>query len=133
MTRAGERDRGQATVEFAIVLPVIALLLLLVIQVALVVREHLLVIHSAREAVRAAAVASSDREAAARFGATHAGPLDADRLAVEVHTVEVDSRVAVEVTYTSRTDLPVVGLVLPDVTLSSSATMRIESVSAPPR
>ena len=40
MTRTGRRDRGQTTVEFAVVLPVVVLLLLVVVQVALVVRDH---------------------------------------------------------------------------------------------
>ena len=131
MTRTGRRDRGQTSVEFAVVLPVVVLLLLVVVQVALVVRDHLLVVHSAREAVRAAAVATSDRQQAAEFGATRAGPLDASMLTVQTRISDSDSRVEVEVRYTSRTDLPVVGALLPDVTLTSSAVMRLESTGRP--
>ena len=49
-------QRGQATVEFAFVLPLIVLAALAVIQVGLVVRDQLGVVHAAREAARAASV-----------------------------------------------------------------------------
>ncbi|MGH9185287.1 MAG: TadE family protein, partial [Acidimicrobiales bacterium] len=47
------RARGQATVELALVLPFVALVLLAVAQTALVVRAQVLVTHAAREAARA--------------------------------------------------------------------------------
>ena len=49
-------ERGQATVEFAFVLPLLVLALLAVVQVGLVVRDQLGVVHAAREAARAASV-----------------------------------------------------------------------------
>ena len=51
---AGNDDAGQAAVEVALVLPFLALVLLLVVQTALVVRDQVLVVHAAREAARAA-------------------------------------------------------------------------------
>ena len=56
MTRRCQREGGQATVEVALLLPLLALLLLAVVQVGLVVRDQVLVTHAAREAARAAAV-----------------------------------------------------------------------------
>ena len=52
----GTGDEGQAAVELALVLPLVALLLLALVQVGLVVRDQILVIHAAREAAREAAV-----------------------------------------------------------------------------
>ena len=49
-------ERGQATVEFALLLPVLVLALLAVLQVAFVVRDQVAVVHAAREAARAASV-----------------------------------------------------------------------------
>jgi Flp pilus assembly protein TadG len=43
-------------VELALVLPLVLLLLLGVVQVGLVVRDQILVVHAAREAAREAAV-----------------------------------------------------------------------------
>ena len=56
---------GQSTVEFALVLPLVVLLVLFVVQGGLIVRDQLLVSHAAREAARAAAVTDEDRGGAA--------------------------------------------------------------------
>ncbi len=124
----GSRDaseRGQATVELALVLPLVALLLLALVQAAVVARDQLLVAHAAREAVRAAAV--DDDVDAARRAAEQAGPLAAERLDVEVSgRAGVGSRVRVVVRYTVPTHLPLVGRAVDDVVLTASATMRVE-------
>ena len=129
MTGTGREDRGQATVELALVLPLVALLLLLVVQAGLVVRDRVLVTHAAREAARAAAVAEGDRGAAARKAATRAGALDPDRLGVVTAPADGRERVSVTVTYRSSTDVPLVGLLVPDVDLTAEATMRVEDPS----
>jgi hypothetical protein len=127
-----ERDRGQSTVELAIALPVVVVLVLVVVQSALVVRDHLLVVHAAREAVRAASVASVDRHVAALGGAQRAGPLDADRLRLSEEVLPGGDRLRVHVEYPSPTDLPLIGALLPDVVLSTDAVMRIEAVERSP-
>ena len=48
-------DRGSAVVEFALVVPLVLLLLLGVVEVALVARGQLMVISAAREGARQAA------------------------------------------------------------------------------
>ena len=47
--------RGQATVEIAMLLPVLVTTLLLVVQVGLLARDRVLTVHAARTAARAAA------------------------------------------------------------------------------
>ena len=119
------RERGQATVEAALVLPVVVLLLLAVVQVGLLVRADVLVTHAAREAARAAAV-DSDPQAAAHAAAL-ATTLDAHRMQVHVEGRRgPGSRVRVDVTYRAPTDVPLVGGLIGDVTLHASATMRVE-------
>ena len=106
-------------------LPLVALLGLLVLQVALVVRDQVLVVHAAREAAREAAV-SGDADAARR-GAVAASSLDVDRLEARASgRAGAGSRVSVEVRYVSSTDVPLVGPLVADVTLRGSATMRVE-------
>jgi Flp pilus assembly pilin Flp len=112
-------ERGQAAVELALALPLVALLLLAVVQVGLVVRDQVLVTHAAREAARAAAVGSPARDAALAGSG-----LRADRLVVEVRRGEL---VRVTVRYRSPTDLPLVGPLLPDLDLWAKAAMRTES------
>ena len=122
---SGRGERGQATVEAALVLPLITLLLLGVVQIGLLVRSEVLVTHAAREAVRAAAV-DADPEAAQR-AATSSSSLDGDRMKVLVQGREgPGSRVRVTVTYSVPTDIPLVGDLLGDVTLQGTATMRVE-------
>jgi Flp pilus assembly protein TadG len=58
-------EPGQATVEFALVLPLLVLAMLALVQVALLVRDHLAVVQAAREAVREASVDPDPARAAA--------------------------------------------------------------------
>lgn len=123
--RRAHGERGQATVEAALVLPLVTFFLLGVVQIGVVVRAQVLVTHVAREAVRAAAV-DADPEAARR-AATSSSSLDADRMKVLVQGREgPGSRVRVTVTYSVPTDVPLVGNLLGDVSLQATATMRVE-------
>ena len=119
------REEGQATVELALLLPLVCLLALAVVQVGIVVVARVRLEHGAREAVRALAVAPS--VAAARDAALRGGGLDAEALHLEVpgrggpgSTVEVRLR------YRLATDVPLVGPLLDDVTLQTAAVMRVE-------
>jgi hypothetical protein len=115
------RERGQATVEFAFVLPIVILAALAVIQVALVVRDQLGVVHAAREAVRAASV---DDDASAAVRAAHRTLPGAD---VEIGArPRVGGEIRVTVRYHSITNLPLVGALFPDPDLHASSTMRVE-------
>lgn len=70
--RASCDQRGQASVELALVLPAVVLLLLLALQVGLVVRDRLVVLHAVRTAARAVIVdptPSAARDAVSRSGA----------------------------------------------------------------
>lgn len=123
MTREGRE--GQATVELALALPVIALLMLLVAQLGLVVRDQLLVVHAAREAARRAAVDPADPNG--RSAALRAGPLDADRLQVRITRPPAEGgEVRVRLSYRSPTAAPIIGPLLPDILLRGGASMRRE-------
>jgi hypothetical protein len=119
--RARPGHAGQSTVEFALVLPLFLALLVLVFQVALVARDEVLVTHAARAAVREASVSADEARvvAAARRSLTGAQVRVVRRGAVG-EPVEVD------VSYVSVTDLPLVGALLPDLTLHAHAVMRVE-------
>ncbi len=116
------QDRGQATVELALLLPFFALLLMAVIQVGLVVHTRVMVTHSAREGARAAAVGATDNEV--RQAVAVAGDLPVHRLRVEV--IRANGAATVSVFYVDPTDVPLVGAMLSDVELAARATMRLE-------
>ena len=115
------RERGQATVEFALVLPLIVFGLLAILQVGLVARDQVAVVHAAREAARAASVDGNPGRA-----------VGAARRVLSRAEVHVGSRpavgqpITVEVTYHDRTDVPLVGALFPDVDLHARAVMRVE-------
>ncbi len=116
-------DAAQATVELAVVLPVVVLLMLLVVQVGQVVYHRVLVVHVAREVVRAASVsplAPTATDVARRHG------LDAGRITVEVGVPDGSGFVRAAVAYDVSTEVAVVGALLPDVTVGAEATMSVE-------
>jgi Flp pilus assembly protein TadG len=126
--RTSRSDDGQGTVELALVLPLVAVLLVAVVQVGLVVRDHVLVAHAAREAARAAVVAeaATDRFGAAERGARASGAFHPDETFVSTQLLDGGRRLRATVRHTTRTELPLIGGLVPDVPLEASATMRIE-------
>lgn len=118
--------RGQATVEFVLVLPLVLVVCLAVVQVAVVARRDVLVAHVAREAARAAAVEPDDTAAlgAARAAAVRASPLDSRRLSVTL--TRLGELVEVTVRYDDPTDVAVVGRLVGSVRLQERVTMRRE-------
>jgi hypothetical protein len=118
-------DAGQATVELALALPAIALVALVVVQVALVGRDLVLVVHAAREAARQAAVEAGT--AGPTEAAVESTGLARDRIEVDLHGRRgPGSRVTATVRYRAPTDVPLAGALVPDVALTASAAMRVE-------
>lgn len=125
MRGAGHEDGGQAAVELALVLPLVFILVLAVVQVGLVVRDQVLVVHAAREAARRAAVDPGRR--AALEAARRAADLDPRRLSVETSgRGGPGTVVSVRVRYRSPTEVPLAGALVGDVTLEGRASMRVE-------
>ncbi len=119
-------EQGQATVELALLLPFVAVLLLAIIQVSLLAHRQVLVIHATREAARAAAVVDDDSRArlAASIGFARGADLDPGR--VEIHTELLASTVRVTATHRARSEVPIIRWFLGDVELQATATMARE-------
>ncbi len=116
----GDRDRGQATVELAMSLPILAVVLLAVAQIAVAVRNELAVELAAREGARAAAVAA-DSSAAARDAAT-----GATRLPIDVETHRGAELVTVTVSYVDPTDVAIIGRFIGPIEHRAVVTMALE-------
>jgi Flp pilus assembly protein TadG len=112
---------GQAAVELALVLPVIAVFALLVLQVGIVIRDQIALVHACGAAARAASISPSPdaaaKEVIERFNAVA-------RASIEVTTG--GGYVTVAANTISRTDLPIIGLFVPDVDLRAEATYEIQ-------
>jgi len=120
-------ERGSAVIEFALLLPILLLILLAVVQVGVLASDQLVITQAARAGARAASVEAGDDAArAAALGA--AAGLDPARITVTISRSGTEGDpVAVTVTY----EAPVAGLISgwllpPEVTLRSSSTMRQE-------
>lgn len=117
--------RGQSTVELALCLPALAILMGLVVEVALVASDQARLWHAAREGARVAVVdpdESAVRDAVERSGleGIHLSIDPESGYRVQGHPLEV------ELTYQTNGHVPIVGELFDDMELHSTATMRIE-------
>ena len=116
----GRSSVGQASVEFALVLPVIAVMGIGLVVIGLAVRNELAVELAAREGARAAAVSAAPA-AAATAAATRAV-----QLPIEVSTVDDGETVTVTVRYVDPVDVALVGTLIGPVTHTATVTMAVE-------
>jgi Flp pilus assembly protein TadG len=118
--------RGSASVEFALVLPLLLVVGLALVQVGLLAKDQLLVQEAARAGARQAAVSSDD--GGVRDVVVAAGGLDGSALQVTVDRDPApDGPVTVTVTYRAQIVVPFVRWLFPStVPVSGRATMRQE-------
>jgi Flp pilus assembly protein TadG len=123
-------DRGQTAVEFALVAPILIVLLLAVLQLGIAFNHYLTLTDAARAGARRAAVdrlagnGPADGAAAVRRAATD---LDAAKLGVTVTSTDwtrPGSDVTVTATYPF--EVSILGMVVRSGNLSSTQTERLE-------
>ena len=117
--RGDSGQQGQATVELALVLPLLFLLILLVVQAGLLCRDQLLATHAARQAARVAAIDGDD--AAAVDAARGATGLVPGRM--EVAVAHAGDLVTVTVRYDSPVVVPLLRAMRSGMALESTVTM----------
>jgi len=116
-------ERGQASVELALLLPVVAVLLLLVVQVAVLARDRVLLVHATRAAARAVIV--DPDESTALEAVRQLGP-PASRAHVELRGDRTRGGV-LTVTLTARpTAVPIVGRLVAPRALSERLVVVVE-------
>ena len=114
---------GQATVELALVLPLLVAFVMLIAQFAMIASHQLALWQVTRDAARSAALS--------------ADPTDAVRAVVEKNTIagiqvaidnvsQSDAQIRVRLNYRERTTLPLLGIFLPDLTLHAEVVMATE-------
>ena len=119
-SRTWRGQTGQATVEFALALPIVLIVILGMTQVGVAIRNELAVELAAREGARAASVSASPQSAAA---AAAAAAVD---LPIAVSTSVTATSVTVTVTYVDPTDVPIIGRFIGPSTHQATATMALE-------
>jgi len=122
-------EQGQAMTEFALVLPVLALILFAVIQFGIVFNNYITLTDATRAGARKAAVSRDDPNrdadvmAAVRSSATD---LDGSKLSVSPPSSTWDSGTDVTVTASYPYSISLLGLVVKSGRLSSTTTERVE-------
>lgn len=118
--RRAESERGQATIEFVLVLPVIAVVAVGLLQVGVSVANQLAVELAAREGARAASV-SADVAGAATRAAARTTSLD-----VTVEASASGEVVAVRVAFVDDVTIPFIGRFIGPIHHSATAFMALE-------
>jgi Flp pilus assembly protein TadG len=119
--------RGSAAVEFALVLPILFVVLLGLVQVGVLAKDELLVQQAARIGARQAAI-SPDGNTVRAAAVAASGGLDESRLTVDVSGGSAQGEpVSVAVTYDAPIAVPFLEwLFPPSVSLDAGATDRRE-------
>lgn len=125
MNSGRDGEAGQSTVELALCLPVLAIVLGFVVEVGLIASDQIRLWHAAREAARVAVV-DSDRDAT--LDAAQRGGLSGMEMSIDPTPA---SRVqgqplTVRIRYSPSGRVPLVGAIADGITLEAAATMRIE-------
>jgi Flp pilus assembly protein TadG len=127
MRRRPSGNKGQATVEMALVLPVLIWLLLGLVDVARMANASVLIQQASREAVRLGITGATD-SAVAQRAMTIANTLDATRLTINISpagTKTTGSDITVKVSYNYQV-LSLMGIIGNNVPLQASLTARVE-------
>ena len=118
-------ERGQATIELALCLPILALALASLVEVGLLVSDQVRLWHAAREGARIAVVDPDTENVRSAAEAAGLEPLE-----VEITPGPADrgpgEPLTVALTYNPRTRVPLLGALFERTELHASATMRIE-------
>ena len=116
-------EGGTAVVEFALVLPLVLVLLFGIVEVAVIARTELQLLHATREGAREAAASPDSARAASAVRAALGSQAKNARITVRrPDTVGDPATVSVSLPY--RVAAPIFGGF--SVTLTSKATMRVE-------
>lgn len=120
-----QRERGQATVELALSLPALALLLGFVVEVSLISSDQVRLWHAAREAARVAVV-DADRNAIVA-AAARSGLQGLEVTVSPEPAYRVQGRpISVSLAYRPPGRLPLIGEIFSRLELKARAAMRIE-------
>ena len=119
-------ETGQATVEFALVLPFLFLFSLSVVQVGSIANDQLALGHAARSAARAISLGDVTDQSVNQIAANAVdNTITLNNVRIDIELGDKFAQVALS--YTRTINIPIIGRLMNEVTLHSSATMPRES------
>ena len=116
-------DSGQATVELALVMPLIIGLLIIILNAGLVVRDQLAVWHAASAGAHAASISPDSPDVVQQ-----AVEAEVQLRPLQLHIVRDGDLVTVEAKYPRSFGLWLIGGIAPPLTLSATVTMHVQDV-----
>jgi len=125
-----KNEKGQSLVEFAILLPVLLLLLMGILEFGLMLNSYMTINNSAREGARLGIVSGSNLEISNLI--TNISPnLDSKNLIVNITPLDGSrtsgGTISVEVIYNYHLTIPIISNILGNVVvLKAQTSMRIE-------
>ena len=123
-------QKGQALVEFALVFPILLLLVMGILQFGMMLNSYLSIENASREGARAGIVGSSDSEIRNTIISTSPS-LDPNKLTVTITPAEANRKsgntLTVKVTYNYNLTVPIISSLFNNVVpLNGQTSMRIE-------
>lgn len=117
------KDRGSATVEFALLIPLLIVVIVMLTEVVVVARLHIEVVAAAREGARAAAIAPDPDVALKTVRSALGERAQEARVGVHrPHVVGADAKVTVSLAH--RIGIPFFDPIV--IPVQASAVMRVE-------
>ena len=121
-------QKGQSLVEFALVLPLLVLLLFGIIDFGRIFHAYLTLDHAGREAARIASIGKNDTDVrqAAVDDAVSIGLTEGRVDVSPTGTRTSGTKVSITITYPIDFLTPVIGEIVGSITLSDTTVMRVE-------
>ena len=120
---ASSPDSGQATVELALVMPLIIGLLLIILTAGLVVRDQLAVWHAASAGARAASISPDSPDAVQQ-----AVESEVQLRPIHLRIIREGDLITVEAKYPRTIGLWLFKFITPPLILSATVTMHVQDV-----
>lgn len=125
-----KNERGQSLVEFALILPLILLILMGILEFGILLNSYLSINHASKEGARLGALGGTDAEIFAEILNT-LPTLDAPNITITINPSQQSRTrgevVVVTVTYNYPVTLPVIGRIINNVVnLEAQTSMRVE-------
>lgn len=125
-----QEKKGQALVEFAIILPIVLLLVMGILEFGLIMNSYLSIEHASREGARAGSVGGSDVDIQ---NAVNSVLTDHDLNRLTIQTLPSESNrtrgeaLTVRLLYDYHVTVPIISAILNNtIELEAETTMRIE-------
>lgn len=125
-----KNQEGQALVEFALILPILLLLVMGILQFGMMLNSYLSIENASREGARAGIIGSSDSEIKSTVIATSPS-LDPNIVIVTITPTEANRKsgetLTVKVTYNYILNVPIISSIFNNVIeLNGQTSMRVE-------